>query len=241
MQYYVYCDESCHLEFDKSPVMVLGAISCPEYEKASVFTDIRNLKIKHGLNSRLEIKWTKVSESKIDFYIDVLNYFWDSDALSYRGLVATGKDHLDHKTFNNSDYDLWYYKMYFCMLDAIIRPDHQYRILIDIKDTHGGKRVQKLHEVLCNNRYDFHHEVISSICQINSRESEILQITDLITGAIAFYNRGLHRLPNANPGKKQLVEALAARRALDATTPLLEPKLNLFVWKPQVGNGGKCL
>lgn len=239
MQYNIFCDESCHLEFDKSPVMVLGAVSCADNEKASIFSDIRNIKTKHGLSSHFEIKWTKVSESKIDFYIDIINYFWNSDVLSYRGLIATGKDRLDHQAYNGGDYDLWYYKMYFCMLDAIIRPDHQYRIFIDIKDTHGGKRVQKLHEVLCNNRYDFHHDVISSISQINSRESEILQIADLISGAIAFYNRGMYCLANANPGKKQIVDELLTHKPLDSTTPLLESKFNLFVWKPRSDNGGK--
>ena len=35
-----------------------------------------------------------------------------------------------------------------------------------IKDTKGGKRIQKLKEVMCNNIYDFNGEVITHIGQI---------------------------------------------------------------------------
>ena len=97
----------------------------------------RTIKEKHGLNSHFEIKWTKVSESKIDFYLELLDYFWKKDDLHYRGLVATGKDKLDHMKYNNDDYNLWYYKMYFRTLDPIIRQENEYHILVDIKDTKG--------------------------------------------------------------------------------------------------------
>ena len=36
----VYCDESCHLEHDNIPVMVLGAISCNKLYRKRIFKDI---------------------------------------------------------------------------------------------------------------------------------------------------------------------------------------------------------
>ena len=45
--------------------------------------------------------------------------------------------------------------MYFDMLKIILDPNARYRIYIDIKDTRGGAKIAKLHEVLCNNIYDF--------------------------------------------------------------------------------------
>lgn len=67
MEYNVYCDESYHLRYDGSPVMILGAVSCPSEYKRKIFEDMRTIKIKHGLDSRFEIKWIKVSASKADF------------------------------------------------------------------------------------------------------------------------------------------------------------------------------
>ena len=144
MLYTVFCDESCHLQNDNSPVMVLGAMYCPKEKKRQIYSDIRAIKQKHGLSSYFEIKWTKVSESKVEFYLELLEYFWENADLNYRGLVAKGKHQLDHQRFNNGDYDLWYYKMYFRMLDPIVHQDNEYHILVDIKDTRGGGRVRKL-------------------------------------------------------------------------------------------------
>lgn len=233
MKYVVYSDESCHLEYDNSPVMVLGAMYCEADKKEKIFNDIREIKKKHGLSSFFEVKWTKVSESKIEFYLDLFDYFWNNEDLYYRGLVATGKDKLDNNKYNAGDYDLWYYKMYFLMLDPIVYPENEYKILVDIKDTRGGKRVKKLREVLCNNIYDFRQEVITQICQINSKESEILQLADLFNGALTFYHRGLAEIDESNAGKKAFVEALKEKKRLDVRTSRGEKKFNLFIWTPR--------
>ena len=233
MIYTVYCDESCHLQNDQSSVMVLGAMYCPKEKKKDIYSDIRAIKKKHGLSSYFEIKWTKVSESKEKFYLDLLDYFWQNKDLHYRGLVATGKEQLDHQKFNEGDYDLWYYKMYFLMLDPVVCPDNEYHILVDIKDTKGGRRVQKLREVLCNNIYDFNGEVIKHISQINSRESELLQLADLFNGALAYHYRKLEENTSANRGKIAFIEKLQSKQDIDRATSRYAPKFNLFVWRPQ--------
>lgn len=233
MEYNIYCDESCHLPNDHSPVMVLGAAYCPAEKKQQIFSDIRAIKTKHGINSHMEIKWTKVSKSKIDFYLDLLDYFWRTSDLHYRGLVAKGKNELDHQKYNGGDFDLWYYKMYFRLLDPIIDQDAEYRIFMDIKDTKGGKRIRKLHQVLCNNMYDFNKEVITDISLIDSKESEILQMGDLLNGAIAFYHRGLYKNIMANVGKTLFIDALQKRVNLDMATARSASKFNLFIWTPQ--------
>ncbi|HRJ59458.1 MAG TPA: hypothetical protein PLV64_24475, partial [Anaerolineales bacterium] len=76
--YNVYCDESCHLENDHISVMVLGAVWCPLAETQKVAIDIRNIKAAHGLSTSFEIKWTKVSKGQIDFYLNLIQYFFDN-------------------------------------------------------------------------------------------------------------------------------------------------------------------
>ena len=234
MKYIIYSDESCHLQHDDSNVMILGAMYCPAEKKKEIFQAIRDIKEKHGVSSRFEIKWTKVSESKIDFYLDLIEFFWDNPALFYRGLVCQNKEKLDHDKFNDGDYDLWYYKMYFLMLEPIIHPYNEYQILIDIKDTRGGKRIAKLHDVLCNNQYDFKKDVIKQIAQINSKDSEILQLADLFNGALSFHHRHLDEEPFSNVGKKMLIDALRKKCNMDVRTDRDAKKFNLFLWKPRV-------
>lgn len=46
MLYTVFCDESCHLQKDRSPVMVLGAMYCPDEKKKKIYSDIWTIKEK---------------------------------------------------------------------------------------------------------------------------------------------------------------------------------------------------
>ena len=45
----IYCDESCHLQNDKEPVMVIGAVYCPIEKKEEIFERLYSFKLKHNL------------------------------------------------------------------------------------------------------------------------------------------------------------------------------------------------
>jgi len=44
----IYCDESCHLEHDHIPVMVLGGVWCPAIKSREIAENIRKIKAVHG-------------------------------------------------------------------------------------------------------------------------------------------------------------------------------------------------
>jgi hypothetical protein len=224
----IYCDESCHLEHDGQKAMVLGAVWCPLESAQDCSHRVREIKVSHGLKPDLEIKWTKVSPAGVKLYLDLVDYFFDCSQLGFRGVIIPDKTKLRHEEFGQ-DHDLWYYKMYFTLLKAIISPDKRYRIYIDIKDTQGTRKVEKLHEVLCNSNYDFRCEIVERVQQIRSEESALIQLADLIIGALSYVNRGL----SGNAGKEAVVRRVRERSGyrLDRTTLLQEPKLNLLIWR----------
>lgn len=230
---YIYCDESCHLEHDKAKAMLLGAISCPATEKERICAKIREIKKHHGLSSWSEIKWTGVSPSKEAFYIDLIDFFAKEHSLSFRAVVIKDKANLNHAKYNNGSHDLWYYKAYYYLLDAIICYNNEYTIYVDIKDTRGGPKIKKLREVLCNNIYDFKQEVIKGIFQIRSHESEILQLTDLIMGAIGYYHNEYFKKPKSSQAKNAVVSALMDHygRAIANGTSRGTQKMDIFLWR----------
>lgn len=223
----IYCDESCHLEHDKSKVMVLGALSCPSDNAREVAVRLREIKGRNGLKPSFETKWTKVSAGQIKFYEGTLDYFLDCSHLGFRSWVINDKSKLDHGRFGQS-HDEWYYKMYFKLLEPLISPEQRYRIYIDKKDTLGGEKIRKLHDVLCNNMYDFDHKIIERVQIVHSHEIEQLQLCDLLTGIVTYANRGL----TTSEAKLRLVNRTEERteRSLLKNTLLREPKLNVFHW-----------
>jgi hypothetical protein len=225
----VYCDESCHLENDHQKAMVLGAVWCAFDKTREIAVRLREIKQKHGLSSRFEVKWTKVSPAKTALYLDLIDYFFDDDDLHFRALIVPNKSKLRHDAIPGQDHDTWYYKMYFDMLKVILSPDARYRVYLDIKDTRGAEKICKLHQVLCNNMYDFSQEIIERVQLVHSHEIEQLQLADLLIGAISY----LHRERSGNAGKEALIHRIRQRSgySLTKTTLLREEKVNLFRWQ----------
>ncbi len=230
MEYNIYCDESCHLENDNSKVMVLGAIWCPKEKRREIFTRIREIKSQYGLPINFEIKWNKVSPAKADFYLQLINYFFDDDDLHFRTLVIPDKTTLNHGFFNQT-HDTFYYKMYFDMLKIILSPVHSYNIYIDIKDTRSQEKVDYLCQVLRNSQYDYNSRIIRKVQQIHSHEAETLQLADLLIGAVGYLHRGLQ----TNQAKLQIIEKMQKRSGYSFKNSTLyrEDKTNLFIWKPK--------
>tara|TARA_R110000868_G_scaffold220662_1_gene472022 strand:+ start:1334 stop:2017 length:684 start_codon:yes stop_codon:yes gene_type:complete len=219
--------------------MVLGAIHCPTSKKDEIFLRIDELKRKYNLipkhnkhpkenRTYYEIKWNKVSKSQIDFYRDVIDYFFDDDDLSFRVLVVPDKSLLDYEKYGHT-HDTFYYKMYFSMLKAILQPDFAHNIYIDIKDTRSREKVHKLENVLRNDKYDYNKEIIKKVQQVRSHEVELVQLADLLIGAVSYVNRGL----KSSEAKNELIELIRhrSRYSLLKSTLIKERKFNIFIWE----------
>jgi len=225
--YNVYCDESCHLENDHQKAMVLGCVWCPQEKVKQISQRIREIKQEYDFSSGFEMKWTKISAARSEFYLRMVDYFFDTADLHFRCLVIPDKSKLNHQSFLQS-HDDWYYKMYFDMLKVIFNPNDKYRIYVDIKDTRSADKVVKLHDVLCNNMYDFKHEIIERVQIIRSHESGILQLADVLIGAMSYYHRELE----TNDAKLEIIKRIKNRSgySLSNQTLLKEDKFNIFIW-----------
>ena len=228
----IYCDESCHLPNDGQPVMVLGAVICPKDHARHVADSLREIRERHGLSPRLEIKWGGVSPAKIDFFLDVIDTFCDDPLLRYRAVIAS-KENLQHHVFSQT-HDDWYHKMYFQLLKHLITSNSadRFRIYVDIKDTKSAAKLKVLHDILCNSLHDFSRQVLEDVQALRSHEVPLIQLADLLTGAVSYSSRNL----KDSASKLKLIELLQTRtgRALNKTTWLSEHKFNLFVWEPQI-------
>ncbi|MCP3686043.1 MAG: DUF3800 domain-containing protein [bacterium] len=233
--YNIYCDESCHLRNSFTDTMVLGAIWVPKRLVKKINQEIRKIKAANGFKSRFEMKWTKVSPGKISFYLDILEYFFNHPDLHFRAIIINNKSKLSFD--NDEDYNTWYYKMFFVMLHFILDPQIKYKIFLDIKDTLGGQKVRKLKDVLCNSMYDFNNDIIQDIQLVRSHEIEILQLTDLLIGAIGYLNRGL----DSSEAKLKFIRTFVkkSKYSLTRSTLAREQKINLLRWEPNEQYGSR--
>ncbi|MFZ2545267.1 MAG: hypothetical protein WAW80_04785 [Candidatus Saccharimonadales bacterium] len=70
----VYIDESSHIN-DGSGTMLLGAIWSDPQAIKQFSESIKLIKLRHDISPRREIKWTKVSQKKLEYYKELLNLY----------------------------------------------------------------------------------------------------------------------------------------------------------------------
>ena len=223
MLYNVYCDESCHLEHDESQYMILGGIRCPKLSRKRISNEIRALKKDFGLGLYNEIKWKSISKNKLDFYLKLIDYFFKNSELSFRAIIV---DKRQVKLEENQKFIDFYYKMYFYVISWLLIPKAKNNIYLDKVDSKSIYRVNQLHKVLCNAANDYDMKNIPTLQNIDSRESELLQLTDLLIGAISYINRGL----NTSESKKKVIDRIIEKSGYDLTRSTIfgETKFNIF-------------
>jgi len=227
---HIYCDESCHLENDHQRAMVLGAVWCPASHRAALGRKVKALRNQYGLPAGFEIKWTKVSPGLVGFYLALVDLFFDEPLLHFRSVVVPDKEALEHGAFGQT-HDEFYYKIWYLLLTHLVDDEHRFRVFLDIKDTQGGAKVDKLHEVLCNKHYDFNRDVITDVELVHSHHVPLLQLADLLMGALSHLHRGL----DGSAAKQAVIERIrlhSGHNLLRSTPPRVD-KFNLLVWRPQ--------
>jgi hypothetical protein len=213
----LYCDESCHLENDHKKYMVLGCVSVA-YNQVKRHTErIRELKQKHKFFG--EIKWSGVSRSKYQFYKELIDYFFDTD-IRFRAIVVD-KNRIENNRFGQ-DYDTFYYKMYYQLLIHKKNSEYAYNVYLDIKDTLSAEKVNRLKDIL-NVKFG----VFRNVQNIQSKESVVMQLTDLLIGAVSYELNNESKKVNA---KVLLIEKLKqhSNQEFFTSSHYKELKFNLF-------------
>ena len=195
--------------------MFLGKVSAA-YNQVKLHTEnIQELKKKHHFYA--EIKWTSVSKSKLRFYEELIDYFFSTD-LQFRA-IGVEKSRINNGAFNQC-YDDFYYKMYYYLLNHNLNSLYNYNVYLDIKDTLSAFKVKKLKEIL-NTKFG----VFRNVQNIRSHESLLLQLADLIMGAISYYHNDIDK---ANPAKVKLIEKIKQHSGTELDRTNYSDKLNLF-------------
>lgn len=226
----IYCDETCHLPHDGIDLMVIGGISCPKDKVAELNKQIRRIKEMHHVYKFAEIKWVRVSNSQYDMYKDLVDLFFDNSFLDFRAVVAKNKSKLDYQRFHLT-HDDWYQRIYYLTLREMIDINNSYHVYVDIKDTKGAEKINTLRDVLNNATSYFYEETVKNIQLLRSDQVQVMQLTDLLIGAVAYANRGL----TGSDAKLNLISYIEEQsgRSLRMTSPKSETKFNIFQWLPR--------
>jgi len=231
-----YCDESCHIENDKeNRIMGIAGISCPARTYNKVKSEINKIKLKHNLTKEVELKWTKISKSNYNVYKELVEYFFNTDDLYFR-IILINKDKIFINNSNEDDsFETFYYKSYFYLLRGMLYANKINAIYLDKKDTQSSPRLKILNACLNSllTKFDLAMGKIKGPQIIQSHEVPMMQITDILLGAMTYFARGL----NSSTEKNKIINLIKQKSGYSLTnsTPLAEDKFNIFYFKSSRG------
>lgn len=224
----VYCDE-CRQDLlvnrdaisDTNRYLVLGGVWINSNFKDEFKGKIKVLKEKYNIYG--EIKWKKVCKDKLDFYKELVELFFEknSEYISFRAIVIDAKV-VDIKTYHKDSQELGFYKFYYQLLQHWIEKENKYNILLDYRKDKSKSRAYELKSIINNS---LKKEAVTNVQFINSKESLLLQIEDVLMGAVG-YKFNMNDEGNSE-AKMEIVKLIESYHRIEETDRT-ETKFNIF-------------
>ena len=217
--YHIYCDETCS---DKGHnYMVLAGIMA-EVGSAKVYRD-ELLRWRRERRMYNELKWTRVSANKILEYTDFVETAIDKikrGEIVFQAMVLD-KTQIDYNKHQKGDKELGFYKFFFQLLyhrfckrlsrddQVVVFPDERYT-----KYDFDSLR-NKLNSKLGRER-DMFDCPVRRVKPVDSKTSQLMQVNDLLMGAIGFHSNRREELPGSCLAKIQVAAAFAKGMGLQS-------------------------
>lgn len=196
------------------------------------------------------MKWTKVPnniEGKY-FYnykllVDLFFEYCDGRNMFFKTIIADSTYDFKSIKYNQGDYETGFYKLYYYLILNSLRTDERYHIRIANR-TVSKKRTEiseseRLADLMrCLNlgyskksKYLFRDDLVLSIEPRPARDRRLIQLADILMGAVGFHWEGLHEKVGAKESKVYLAKYIATKLGkpnLKFTTSVSNRSFNVF-------------
>jgi len=158
-----------------------------------------------------------------------MDYVKNEKYINSRILVATNKTEKNFKFI--LPFQTFYKRMYQLLLEKIFEVQNEVDIshaviIADRRNTHSEEEMN----YICKRLYYNNPNIDFGYVIAESENYQLIQVTDLLIGAISYERKGL----KTNTLKLKFIGFLkntfATKGRLGASTPLSKKKLNVFIW-----------
>lgn len=242
----IFSDESSN---SGQKFCVFGGIYfwCPNEEckdmVARLETEMNEIKAKYGVST---VKWEDVPRPslKLEGYKALVEYLAKQKSrIKFKCMVVDTVAHpLKSKEYNDGDRQLGYLKYYTVFLTngiMLAQRGYFYDITIDnysfqegseYSSQHLGERVEGRYVRISNKRHLKRRH--SQLKTANDEDSNLIQMADLYSGAVAFcWNGGMQRDSNTSIGRKELVAVIRKNYVGVALDKNSKPMGPFVIWK----------
>ena len=199
---------------------------------------IDELRTKHGMKPHGEVKWVKATSLMYQpLYRAMVDLFCESTGVRFNALVV---DRYNAGPVRDTSEDDHYHEMHWLLRKRLVG-NHRYSIHLDHRTNRRGDRLSTLLEVLnAAARRDLGYSgTVRSVTAHDSRDEPLIQLGDLILGAVCYHFNGKHLAVGASAGKCGLSQHIAQCSGflggrIVGTLPSAN-KFNCWEWRPTMG------
>jgi len=234
--YYIYCDESRQT---KDKFMVLGGIiiNSKKLDDSKIITK----EFRKNSNMKAELKWSKVSNYKLDEYKKFIDIFFnalENNVMRFHSVILD-RHQIDNSKYNNGNKEVGFYKFFYQLLlhgfgKKYCNADEATRLIVymDYRNTkYPLKNLKDYLNVGMANKFWVLNSPFRNIEPLDSKSSDVMQLNDILIGAIGYEKNGYHLKPNASEAKKALCIYIAEKAGLKVlfnTTPRTHYKFSIW-------------
>jgi len=179
---FCFLDETGLIFGNRDKYFALGLVKCCFPEK--IYNEIR--KIRQRFNYNEELKWSQLnSKTRFNVAIQFFKCFLKNCDAKFNCIILN-KEELDFEKEYNNELSKVYRSFTISLLKLVAgqRPDEILIVLTDDYFTPEKIELENTIKKFVNSHYqDF---IVAGVCQVDSRSSDLLQLTDLILGSIVY-------------------------------------------------------
>lgn len=240
--YIFVADEAC---ISNDRFTVVGGVCMHKSTVDEVLANMREFRAQHNMNA--ELKWTKISRQKLAEYEKLVDMFFamnNVNQLQFHCIIFDSHE-WNHRRYNDGDRDQGISKLYYqLILHRLIKTcGHAGTCYVRLDHRNSSTSLEDLRRMLnsaANNQFGLSDNPLKHVASINSKECDILQLNDVILGAVAAARNGKHLLPNCNPAKQAIANRVLTKVGLedyDTDTPRRISRFSVWNMRPRPRSG----
>lgn len=211
-----FADES---DITNARYSMVGGTATQSASLRYIYTRIFALRKRHGMYA--EFKWSKVSNQKFEAYRDLVDLYFEllnDGALAFHG--ATFDNHKwKHSIYNQGDRDLGLSKNYYqLILHRFIRfYGERASLYVCLDRRWSSTKLPDLHRILnagATKDYGLSFGPVRMLEARDSKKDDMLQLNDVILGAVSSVKNGRHEDPNTRSSKAELAKLVLLNSGL---------------------------
>lgn len=224
---FCFFDETGLLRSARDPFFAVGMIKCENPYK--LYLKIKNIRDKHHFYDEMKRNWIYYKNAPlINEFIDI---FYNEHATF--SCTVFRKNELDLQKYFSSDLWIAYESFTVMELEGNIGKNEIVAVLADDLSTPANLEFEKHVRDKINKK--FGRLAVLGVCRVYSKGVELIQLTDVILGAIIYDFKLKNKLiPNPSKAKRKVLNHLKSITGIpEFSKGVRNEKFNVWVFKPK--------